>query len=83
MSSNQIYLLFGTFALKMGQKGLEMGLKSPGLVWYGLVWLGCDPKWSEKKQENPTVSSSKFRSFHLAVLDNLKRVFGFSHDLGS
>ena len=43
MSPNQIHLLFGTFGLKMGQKGLEMGLKCPGLVWYGLAWLGYDP----------------------------------------
>ena len=40
MSPNQIHLLSGTFDLKMGQKGLKMGLKCPGLVWYGLV---CDP----------------------------------------
>ena len=51
MSPNQIHLLVGTFALKMGQKGLKMGLKCFGLVWYGLVWLSCDPNWSEKKQK--------------------------------
>ena len=28
---------------KVGQKGLKMGLKCPGLVWYGLAWAGCDP----------------------------------------
>ena len=28
---------------KMGQKDLKMGLKCLSLVWYGLVWLGCDP----------------------------------------
>ena len=51
MSPNQIHLLFGTFGLKMGQKGLKMGLKCPGLVWYGLAWLGCDPgTWLNIKQ---------------------------------
>ena len=43
MSSNQIHLLCGTFGKKMGQKGLKMGIKYLGLVWYGLAWAGCDP----------------------------------------
>ena len=43
MLPNQIHLLFGTFGQKMGQKGLKMGLKCLGLVWYGLAWAGCDP----------------------------------------
>ena len=40
MSQNQIHLLFGILAKKVGQKGVKMGLKCPGLVWYGLA---CDP----------------------------------------
>ena len=39
-----------------------MGLKGFGLVWYGLVWLSCDPNWSEKKQKKiqlPPVVSFK------------------------
>ena len=92
VSSNQIHLLFGTFALKMGQKGLKMALKCFGFVWYGLVWLSFDPNWSEEKQKNPTASCSEFQSssrtprnqtFSLAFLDNLKNVFGFSHHPGS
>ena len=92
VSSNQIHLLLGTFALKMGKKGLKIGLKCFGLVWYGLVWQSCDPNWSLKNQKNPTASRSEFQSssrtpinqtFHMAVLDNLKTVFGFSHDPGS
>ena len=49
VSSNQIHLLFGTCAPKIGQKGLKMGLKCLVLEWYGLVWLVW-PKlvWSEK-----------------------------------
>ena len=51
MSPNQIHLLSGTFDLKMGQKGLKMGLKCPGLVWFGLAWLGYDPRtWLNIKQ---------------------------------
>ena len=37
VSLNQIHLLFGTLAQKLGQKGLKMDLKCPGLVWYGLA----------------------------------------------
>ena len=89
VSPNQIHLLFGTFAPKMGQKGLKIGLKCFSLVWYGLVWLSCDPNWSEKNQKHPTASCSEFQSssrtlrnqtFSLAILDNLKKVSGFSHD---
>ena len=88
VSSNQIHLLFGTFALKMGQKGLKMALKCFGLVWYGLVWLSFDPNWSEEKQKNPTASCSEFQSssrtprnqtFSLAILDNLKKVPQLCH----
>ena len=43
VSSNQIHPLFGTFAPKLGQKGPKMGLKCLWLVWFGLIWLGCDP----------------------------------------
>ena len=43
VSSNQIHLLFGIFAQKIDQKGLKTGLKCLGLVWFGLIWLGCDP----------------------------------------
>ena len=44
---------FGTFAQKMGQKGLKMGLKCPGLVWYGLAWMGYDPgTWLNPKQHS-------------------------------
>ena len=62
MSSNQIHLLFGTLAQKMGQKGLKMGLKCPGLVWYGLA---CDPGStqaglnSKKKIQLPHLGSFK------------------------
>ena len=53
LSPNQIHLLFGTFGLKMGQKGLKMGLKCPGLVWYGLAWLGFYPgTWLNPKQHS-------------------------------
>ena len=76
----------------MGQKDLKMGLKRLGLVWFGLVWLGCEPNWSELTPKILTASHSDFQStsqtpknktFNFAILDNLKRVFGFSHDLGS
>ena len=33
---------FGTFALKIGQKGLKMGIKCLGLVWFGWAWPVCD-----------------------------------------
>ena len=33
---------FGTFALKMGQKVLKVGLKCLGLVWFGWAWSFCD-----------------------------------------
>ena len=33
VSPNQIHLLFGTFALKMGENDLKMGLKYLNLVW--------------------------------------------------
>ena len=33
VSSNQTHLLFGTFALKMGENDLKKGLKCLGLVW--------------------------------------------------
>ena len=50
VSPNQIHLLFGTFGQKMGQKGLKMGLKCLGLVWYGLAWAACDPgSWLSPK----------------------------------
>ena len=51
VSSNQIHPLFGTFAQKIGQKGLKMGLKCLGLVWHGLVWLVCNINWSELKKK--------------------------------
>ena len=50
VSPNQIHLLFGTFGQKMGQKGLKIGLKCLGLVWYGLAWAACDPgSWLSPK----------------------------------
>ena len=92
VSPNWIHLLFGTFVLKMGHKGLKMGLKCFGLVWYSLVWLSCDSNWSEKKLKNTAISCSEFQSssitpkhqtFSLAILDKLKKDFGFSHEIGS
>ena len=42
VSPNQIHLLFGTLAPKMGYKGPKIDQKCLGLVWYGLAWPGCD-----------------------------------------
>ena len=55
VSSNQIHLLFGTFGPKLGQKGLKMGLKCLGLVWYGLA---CDPRMIQTEFE------TKFEYIH-------------------
>ena len=83
---------FGVFWPKKGKKGLEMGLKCLGLVWYGLAChsksIQADVNW----KKNPIASWSEFQdsslpprnqTFDFAILDTLKRVLGFSHDLGS
>ena len=67
----------------MGQKDLKMGQKCLGLVWFGLVWLCCEPNWSELTPKILTASCSDFQSssqtprnqtFNFAILDNLKKV---------
>ena len=60
MSSNQIHLLFGTLAQKMGQKGLKMALKCPGLVWYGLA---CDPGSTQAGLNSKKNSIASFWQF--------------------
>ena len=63
VSSNQIHPLFGTFAPKLGQNSLKMGLKCLGLVWYGLVWLVCDINWSELKRK---ILYASFKEFQIS-----------------
>ena len=48
--SNQIHLLFGSLDPEIGQKDLKTDLKCFDLVWYGLVWPGCDSgSWLNRK----------------------------------
>ena len=60
--SNQIHLLFGTSGLKMDQKGQKIGLKCPGLVWYGLALLDCDPwSWLNPKHNSKLSKIAKLK----------------------
>ena len=68
VSPNQIHLLFGTFGQKMGQKGLKIGLKCLGLVWYGLAWAACDPgSWLSPKLCSKLSKIAKLKVWYLGV----------------